>query len=228
MKINEVIGSYIRRFRQDNSLTLEQFSTASQKHGSGWTSGTISSMESGGSSVAALSNVLILIETMNDLDQEDTISLATLFEGASDVEIARTSNSVTTIEGPRILELLETGASQTTVSSAVELSPDDVAFGERMKQFFGTDNIDRIAEISEHVATASEKRMAKKLSVSPFVIAVSCIALYGRYLDEELDRRTDNGANPQKRGRVSRSIAEEIDNRIRSLDNQPENNGVDS
>lgn len=217
MKINVAIGQYLRQFRQENNLTLEQIATASQRYGSGWTSGTISSMESGGSSVASLPNLLILLPTLTDLADGERISLESIFGKAGELELANKGKSHAFIEGSQILEVLSGKKVQPVMSREVELSSEDVAFGKKMSRLFGSNNIDYINHISKHVITPSEKRMAKKLSIHPFSVAVSCVAMYGHYLDDEIAERTGKNASPQKRGRVSRVIAEEVRERVAHL-----------
>lgn len=78
MRMNEIVGDWLRDKRIDHGLTLDQIATASHRYGSGWTAGTLSYMEKGGSKADALPTLMILLATLNDLTGED-FKLADIF-----------------------------------------------------------------------------------------------------------------------------------------------------
>ncbi len=61
-----------------------------------------------------------------------------------------------------------------------------------------------------HVATLSEQRAAIKFGLSPELFACVVKMRYGHYLDDEVAKRAGADASPQKRGRVTRKIFEEL------------------
>lgn len=71
MKMNEVIGSFLKGYRKARGYTLEQIASASHRYGTGWSAATILSMEKGGSKVDSLPNVLLLVQTLNDIANND-------------------------------------------------------------------------------------------------------------------------------------------------------------
>ena len=71
MKMNEVIGSFLKGYRKVHGYTLEQIASASHRYETGWSAATILSMEKGGSKVDSLPNVLLLVQTLNDIANND-------------------------------------------------------------------------------------------------------------------------------------------------------------
>lgn len=89
MRMNEIVGDWLRDKRDEHGLTLDQIATASHRYGSGWTAGTLSYMEKGGSKADALPTLMILLATLNDLTGED-FKLADIFTwSGGDVDIAK-------------------------------------------------------------------------------------------------------------------------------------------
>ena len=78
MRMNEIVGDWLRDKRDEHGLTLDQIATASHRYGSGWTAGTLSYMEKGGSKADALPTLMILLATLNDLTGEE-FRLADIF-----------------------------------------------------------------------------------------------------------------------------------------------------
>ncbi len=78
MRMNEIVGDWLRGKRVEYGLTLDQIATASHRYGSGWTAGTLSYMEKGGSKADALPTLMVLLATLNDLTGEE-FRLADIF-----------------------------------------------------------------------------------------------------------------------------------------------------
>lgn len=180
MKINDIVASWLRSYRAERGLTLDQIATASHKYESGWTSATLSHMESGGSKADSLETLLILLATLNDLNRDD-LRLSDIFIDCDAVEVG---------DG---FEVDEDG-----FFNALGGRPVDIA-----------DPFEH-ARLIPLYATLAETRLANRSGVDSEALHEACMNLYGHSLDEEAAKRAGDGATPQKRGRVTRVLADEI------------------
>lgn len=180
MKINDIVASWLRSYRAERGLTLDQIATASHKYESGWTSATLSHMESGGSKADSLETLLILLATLNDLNRDD-LRLSDIFIDCDAVEVG---------DG---FEVDEDG-----FFNALGGRPVDIA-----------DPFEH-ARLIPLYATLAETRLANRNGVDSEALHEACMNLYGHSLDEEAAKRAGEGATPQKRGRMTRVLADEI------------------
>ena len=82
-----------------------------------------------------------------------------------------------------------------------------------------------VTPINRHYPpTSAEKRLANRLIkeqqvlvLDDYTVAAICDVLYGHSLDEEAAKRAGEGATPQKRGRVTRVLADEILDYMRNV-----------
>ena len=82
-----------------------------------------------------------------------------------------------------------------------------------------------VTPINRHYTpTSAEKRLANRLIkeqqvlvLDDYTVAAICDVLYGHSLDEEAAKRAGEGATPQKRGRVTRVLADEILDYMRNV-----------
>lgn len=78
MRMNEIVGDWLRGYRVEHELTLDQIADASHRYGSGWNNVNVLRMEKGGSKADALPTLMILLATLNDLTG-DTLTMADVF-----------------------------------------------------------------------------------------------------------------------------------------------------
>ena len=187
MKINDIVASWLRSYRAERGLTLDQIATASHKYESGWTSATLSHMESGGSKADSLETLLILLATLNDLNRDD-LRLSDIFIDCDAVEVG---------DG---FEVDEDG-----FFNALGGRPVDIA-----------DPFEH-ARLIPLYATLAETRLANRTGVDSEALHEACMNLYGHSLDEEAAKRAGEGATPQKRGRMTRVLADEILDYLRKV-----------
>lgn len=180
MKINDIVASWLRSYRAERGLTLDQIATASHKYESGWTSATLSHMESGGSKADSLETLLILLATLNDLNRDD-LTISDVFADCAAIEVG---------DG---FEVDEDG-----FFNALGGRPVDIA-----------DPFEH-ARLIPLYATLAETRLANRSGVDSEALHEACMNLYGHSLDEEAAKRAGEGATPQKRGRMTRVLADEI------------------
>lgn len=180
MKMNLIVGKWLRGYRAEHGLTLDQIATASHKYESGWTASTLSYMESGGSKADSLETLTILLATLNDLTRDD-LTISDVFADCDAIEVG---------DGFKIDE--------DGFFNALGGRPVNIA-----------DPFEHARLIPQY-ATLAETRLAKRNGVDAEALHAVCMALYGHSLDEEAAKRAGEGATPQKRGRVTRVLADEI------------------
>lgn len=244
MEISKAVGQYIRKFRQDGQYTLDDLASRSHEFGTNWTSATIANMEKGASRADALPNILILLATMNSLEDEkwsvmqaeyslsdaecahDRRKLADIFDGVDRVNVAQ--YIPITFPSKCIVKALRGGEvdlkNPENIQKARISYYDGLGSGieemirsvEECYRKKGKEPPKRAAEY----ATAAEIRAAKKLGVDPLDFATYCLQQYGHSMDEETSKRAGDNATPQKRGRATREIMKEykaFDDVIRTL-----------
>lgn len=218
MKINEVIGAYLKDIRQKRGFTLDRVATEARSLGAAWTSSKINALEKG-ISTGSLTNMLILAKTLSSLTGED-IELSDLFLGDGvieldgDASIARSelrkalngkpfeldSTWVRVSEDPAVQKIAETVSS--SVSDLMQKLSD--------KLFFEAGRLDGAAVLNT-APTLAEQRAAKQLGLTAKGTAALCQLAYNQSLDEEAAQRAGEHATPQKRGRETRIIRSELE-----------------
>lgn len=259
MRANEVIGRFLREYRKKHGYTLEQISVASSRYGSGWTSGTVSVMERGGSKADSLPNMLILVQTLNDLAQqnEDT---GLIVEPLTIGDLFRNAEYLPEYEEDQEESVATADAEAITENDYVQLTDTLSVLDEALAEGFDGVDIDLndwLASISDERTIEDSKRFeqseqdakiianeygkdfdvlyAEALQAAPYPMSevraaaklgiehyaffrVICLAIYGASLAEEVRRRAGSDANQQKRGRVTRRVVEEIQEKLNNID----------
>lgn len=185
--VSEAVGDFLKQYRMEQGLTMDDIAAASRRYGSGWSSATIVSLERGGSKADSIPTILILLASLNDLRRRDgmrELCLSDVFCGVRRVKIT----SLSSMDVNSFLEDLS--------GAGVRLRP--------------ADEDEATPYRALHVPTATEVRAAKRLGISPNQCAYLCYRFLGRTLDQEIVRRVGVDASPQKRGRATRNIIAEM------------------
>ena len=227
LNMMKFLGRRLKEIRHERGLTLDDIATASQHFGTNWTSATISSMERGGSNIARLDVLMILTEAVTFTDDNGDVAPMTLAdwfsiwgkEDGHDVVIAENddislndelstsrNNVAAALEGqpPTLFPLIGTKEQREELHRAVDMK------GTTSTDTENRPHIPDRLRGNAHVATLSEQRAAIKFGLSPELFACVVKMRYGHYLDEEVAKRAGADASPQKRGRVTRKIFEEL------------------
>lgn len=227
LNMMKFLGRRLKEIRHERGLTLDDIATASQHFGTNWTSATISSMERGGSNIARLDVLMILTEAVTFTDDNGDVAPMTLVDWFS-IWGEEDGQYVVTAENDTISLNDELSTSRNNVAAALEGQPptlfpligtkeqrEELHRAVDMKDTTSTDTENRPhipdrLRGNAHVATLSEQRAAIKFGLSPELFACVVKMRYGHYLDEEVAKRAGADASPQKRGRVTRKIFEEL------------------
>ncbi|MBT1176993.1 helix-turn-helix domain-containing protein [Bifidobacterium callimiconis] len=230
MKMNEAVGDFLKRTRRAYGLTLDQIATASRRYGSDWTAANLSHLERGGSKADSLPNLLILIATLNHLTgkhmslrdvfpQEVQLNplvstsaadIAGMLSGKpialqtkqSDADTADWFDVIDSHIDQIVKDIPATSERNTLLAPAELRVPENAAIQLRKSAL--------IALLKKHIPTESERKAASKLDMPTARFVAWCYVLYNRPLNEETMKRAGEDSTPQKRGRVTRTIIEEI------------------
>jgi transcriptional regulator with XRE-family HTH domain len=213
MRIQDAIGEYVHECRTEYGLTLDQIATESRRYGSNWNSSSIKKLE-GGQVAATLENMLMIARAINSLTGGDR-SLADIFPDDEDMDIGERTVAAGELRkalsgSPVLFEASPGAGTATQMTEAIASS-----VPEMMRQVSGVIisslPADDRSEVEAHEPSLAEHRAARKLGVAPSAVAALCWTRYGRFLDDEAAYRAGEGASPQKRGRETRGIVEELD-----------------
>lgn len=218
-KTQVALGQRIKEIRTELGLTLDQFSTAARRYGATWDPSAVKKLESGKTS-ASLPNMLVLVKVLESLTGKP-MKLSDLFPGDGTIEL----NDEATITRAQLRRALDGGHYEILRIEPKPLPDEpvyedivDVIVGSTTKavESIGLTAVnDAVAEYGDvmtgHVPTLAEKRAAKRLGITPDVVAALCLMEYGRFLDEEAAHQAGANATPQKRGRETRLIIEKLD-----------------
>lgn len=236
MKINEAVGAFVKRFRAENGLTLEEIADAARGlSGVTWTAATISAIEHGGSKADSLPTMLILAAALSFAykqkhgldDGSHEVGVLDLLQDTNELQITgtltvRTSAIIDSLTGKNLEpfisarkmdEMEERKVRSAYVSARRRVDAGLITVGEaykRIKAVCGADEAKRFSRW-ELTPTAAERRAAKKLQVEPIRVAEASYLKFGYTLDEEVRRLAGPNASPQKRGRITRKVVEQLD-----------------
>lgn len=215
MRMNEVFGAFLREYRKNHGLTMEQIANATHEYGSGWDTSAIGSFERGKRS-ATLSNILIILQSLSDLTGEELGLSSITFSDAMDVDEEVQLNDELSIDKEQLRNALEGGAVDIKPNPELKALKEDAYRRTAAAVFNMADTLDRPLvdwrlATSDREPTISEKRAAVRLGIPPKYVTAWCYGLFdGRSLDEETTLRAGEGANAQKRGRATRLVVDDI------------------
>lgn len=215
-----IVGQNARAHRKHYGATLEDVAKSASRLGLRWNTGRVGDLESG-RIPATLPTLFVLAQALGEVTKKH-VSIADLVWYDGWVEL----NPSLTIRGETLRESLE--------GEPVELVARDIHG--QVEQIFGIfEDIRRMhqdtwgnvpeelqhkdpQEVARIAATAgvAERRLCKDFSIDPQALAALSLHLWGRSFSEERDRRAGEGANAQRRGRVSRELKSEIETYLES------------
>ncbi|MBW0286184.1 hypothetical protein ATN38_05750 [Rhodococcus sp. FH8] len=204
MDIQELIGTNIRRLRQEMGRTLDHLATEARKHGLRWSDSRASAAERGEVSLS-FDQLYRLAQTLSVLAGRD-VRLTDLLQGAGHVKAAGG-----TIE---VAELAAFGAGS-PVAAITPPAPEDEALslllsakGPKGKLPEGALEDSVLLDVLRS-SSLTEQRCARDLGVSRLALAQASKKLWGRSLSAERDRLAGD-ASPQRRGGVAAQLKQQL------------------
>ncbi|MBT2497139.1 helix-turn-helix transcriptional regulator [Microbacterium sp. ISL-59] len=203
------IADFLRSFRTEHRLTLDDVARQAREFGAGWGVSTVRNFESARSAVT-LPNLLVLAASLNalagsSLTLDDLLGDTATFSAPSvhgagvtrewvrsalagaPVRLSLTDTSSQLLDSDRLLDMLEAVGREMPVGWYVP-GPDEPAPRE---------------------PTLAEQRAADRLGMLRVSFAAWADRLWGRSLDEEAAIRASSNS-PQARGRATRALVEEV------------------
>ena len=234
MALNSNISAYLEGFRKQHHWTYDQIADAARQYGVQWSSATVQSMEHGARLSDSLSNMLILASSLNDLlekgGQPRSVTLSDLIHPLPDevfYNLGRAQDTAAAdVESVRDAMA---GNPVTITTKVFGLASPDTRGPQRalgqpcFKYRRGSDgDVYRLDfdVVSDHAPTIAEKRAAEKLNMHPYDLAAFCAVRFGHTLEEESYVRAGDDSTPQKRGRATRLIIDEIRDTLQRLERQ--------
>lgn len=234
MALSSNISAYLERFRKQHHWTYDQIADAARQYGAQWSSATVQSMEHGARMADSLSNMLILASSLNDLLEKDgqprSVTLSELIKPLPDevfYNLGRPQdNAAAAVES---VQAAMNGEPVTITSRLFGLDTPNTHDAQRPlgKPCFkyrrgagGDVYLLDFDAVSNHAPTIAEKRAAEKLNMHPYDLAAFCAVRFGHTLEEESYARAGYDSTPQKRGRVTRHITDEIRDTLKQLEQQ--------
>lgn len=206
VKLAEVIGTRVRAARRAQNLTLDQVALAARARGLRWSEPRVSDFEAG-KVPPNLAMLAALSLALTDLGCEG-VSVAELCDWDSEVEL----NPDQVVPGA-ILRAVVSG----TRESAPVLAPRArrTASGITETVYCDLSTLEQFGEHRRALAQAfdlgaSDARVKKALDISDDLYRQLLKRLWGKPFTAERDSRAGDDASPQKRGRVSRQMYDEL------------------
>lgn len=232
MALNINISAYLEGFRKQHHWTYDQIADAARQYGVQWSSATVQSMEHGARLSDSLSNMLILASSLNDLlekgGQPRSVTLSDLIHPLPDevfYNLGRAQdNAAANVESVR------DAMAGKPVAISAKLLGHDVPIAPGVQRTLGRPCFRYRGDsegylhrfdsdvVSDHAPTIAEKRAAEKLNMHPYDLAAFCAVRFGHTLEEESYARAGDDSTPQKRGRATRLVIDEIRDTLQQLE----------
>ncbi|MGK7221519.1 helix-turn-helix domain-containing protein [Kocuria flava] len=204
----EVLGRNVRARRKASGITLSELARAAGEYGQKWSTGRIGDLEAG-RGTASVEVLVVLALSLTHLTGQRVRPLE-LLEADEGVELGegfalkaeafrRVLNGTTSaleLDADDILGGLDEAARRLTSSLSSMPSGTGLKFG-----------LVRRALAEKSLA---DERAARKLGLDDEEFLVRCLSLWGHMMSVEVSRRAGEGASPQKRGRVTRVLLDEL------------------
>lgn len=209
----QVIGMNVKKLRDTH--TLEDVAAQGRSLGVRWSGGSIRAIEQG-EFKATIETLVILAIALDGLETDGktirgTITLRDLID--SDQPIALTTKYETSTD--RLLEFLGGGTSGTALDlnrMISRMAEGAREWAEEMKSLNLPDTpYDFLLQVEQAgPESAAEHRLAKKINVHVQELRFWSVHLWGKSFEDYRDEIAGPDATPQKKGRVSRGLLEEI------------------
>lgn len=206
--IRAVVGRNVHEARERQAMTAEELARRARVAGLNWSTSRVFDLENGRKPVS-LAELLVLGSVLTDKGQ--AVTLADLLAGADSVEVTDAFH----ITGEHLRQALTGGR---VVIYPRGMDREDMrraraAPAERLGEamdYLGLDDWELVERAADAPTGAAEDKAARTLGVSPLVVLLASVALWGRSLTEQRDALVEPGGTPQARGHVTRSLVAEL------------------
>lgn len=242
MALNTNIAAFIKHFKEQHHLTYDQIADAARQYGVGWSSATMQSMEHGARMADSLSNMLILASALNDLLEKAgwprSLTLSDLIQPDDDTDGLFYNLGKAQDRAAASVDSVMEAMSGEPVTITSKIFDHDARHEQGISQPIGEPRFAYRSDdegsiylcdfdvVSDHMPTIAEKRAAERLNMTPYNVAAFCAVRYGHTLEEESYKRAGLDSTPQKRGRATRTIIDEVRETLEDLERQAREHGT--
>ncbi|MGF0310970.1 helix-turn-helix domain-containing protein [Rhodococcus sp. IEGM1428] len=211
--LSNVVGSNLKRLRTESGWTLEAVSVVARRRGLRWSPSRVADME-GGRVAATLPTVIALTVALNDLLHE-SVTLGDLLISDLPVEV----NPSLGVASDKLRSWFFGKPAELPTTKVIgplrlRLGGSGVAYD--LEALSDADGVDpQLVEQIHATFGETEARISDGMDISPIRLAVLSAKLWGRAFASERDARAGAHANPQKRGRITRELKDELNQEIR-------------
>lgn len=210
-----------RTHRLRHDTKLDDVARSARNYGLRWSTGRVGDLESG-RIPTTLPTLLAVAQALGDATGEPvSLSDLTQFDGWVEVNpafIIRGDAITSALSGqPLKLKAKDVRGSAEQLDAAADQAFEQLAADNAMLGSFGEDL--PILEVQRvmHEAGVAEQRVTKELEISPNVLAVLSLKLWGSSFSAERDRRAGTDANAQRRGQITRQMKQELRRSLEEL-----------
>ncbi|WP_141136452.1 helix-turn-helix domain-containing protein [Rhodococcoides kyotonense] len=201
--LSATVGRNVRFFRTTAGASGDALARATHQFGLNWSDARISTLESG--KVSPTLQTLVVVSLALSSISGTEISVADLVRTEDMIDI----NDRLIMTGDVLAQLLEGAALETIESGEIEIKDDPNAESIAGAQRPIVADLAAV-EDARHRHNSGDDRAARDLDLSPALLAMWTIKLWSSTFTEERDRRAGPLANAQKRGRVARTLKDEL------------------
>lgn len=193
VSLSQVIGHNAKRLRENH--TLEEVAFQAQRIGAKWSSGSVSTIELGRSKCTIGTVAILAIAIAAAKGEKNAVPISELL--STDHLGGKASQAIDGIDltVPEIGHWLNGGELQ-VLANLRNIEKMGEARNKLMEQLFPP--------------TPTEVRLAQKLSIEPLLLREISNTLWGQGIEERRDEIAGADATPQKKGRVSRELLDEV------------------
>jgi len=200
----EVVGANCKRIRSQAGVTQDELARCARLLGLRWDAAKVGRFEAGAVAptfatvlavTLALQMALVDAAERRSESQEGGVTLADLVDGRDHIALTDSVAVAAT-------QLAEVCRGRT-------FTPFDLEYWRRVRSV--QDTIDATVAGMMQRSGLTEHRLAKHLGITPERLADVSFQLWQSTFSEERDRRAGPDANQQKRGRISRELRAELD-----------------
>jgi transcriptional regulator with XRE-family HTH domain len=204
--IAQVVGANARKHRRDHGVTLDELAKSARQLGLKWSPGKAGDFESGRVN-PTLPTLFAVCAALSEITGEPT-SLSELLESDGPIVV----NESLTVKSSVLRRALAGDVIDLKVGD-IEGSAEELA--DRINASLVGSFPDGVSmrDVKKNLAAAgeAEQRAARELGLTALEMAAHSAKLWdGLTLSQERDRIAGTGANPQKRGRVSRDLKDRL------------------
>lgn len=225
--IPAVVGRNLRSYREHFGLTLAEVSKAARDNGVKWSTGRLTQVEKG-EGAATVELLVVLALTLSDLSgfevspldflaTNDPVRIGGKAANAAD-EVPPLDLTAAAFHAILAGEKHEVFPPDMPQEAQEALHADIVEGVKRSAVEYGTDVTFEQIEEARKAWSLTDERAARKLGIGPKTFTGQCIRVWGHLLSVEVEARSDPGDSPQKRGRVTRVLLDELRRSIHGND----------